>query len=367
MNRLAICLLFSYLGLCSQARGGTIAGGEIERLGDGGVATSAPSTEAIVDGCPETTIETRREMLEDRRLRIHCTPIAELSITDIATLDPAAIERLSLKDRVALERLSTGLPVFARVDQAVYVTPEWAAYARQQQRQLIAKRVFLMRQLTTLQDRRIEFTDAIIANDELARDLIADDMVNTLTVIGAAAQAIAAEGGLPPSDAERISLLVTTARAEINVRAVARARTVPSDRFIDASMGIKNLLVAYPALPISAKERAAIVRGTDALFKLAKIGQRWSDGQPFDLKGLAAAADDVVNALTDIPMLATGKAARSTVQAAMSEYTLERMKQDQAELQRAYRNHIVAEEFLNQRIAQADLWLSVYRKSLEGQ
>jgi hypothetical protein len=330
-------------------------------------AEIAAGAQASKAGCPATTIEIRREMVGERQLNIHCRPIKDLSTSEIATLDPAAIDRLSVDDRATLEHKSSGLPVFPSVDQSIYVTPEWADYARQQQRQLIARRSFLMRQLANLQGRSVEFTDAIQTNDELSREVIADDMVHTLTVIGALAQALAAEGGIPTEDAVRLKILVVAAQTELNARAVVSARTVPTDKVIEVGKGIKNLLLAYPGLPISTAEREALARGTDALFKFAKIGQRWADGQPFDLKGFAAAADDAVDALTSVPTFNGGKAVRSTVQMAMAQYALGRIERDQADLQNAYRNHMAAEEFLNDRIAQTDLWLSVYRKSLGNQ
>jgi hypothetical protein len=306
-------------------------------------------------------------MVSDRQVDLYCKPIKDLSTAEIATLDPAAVDHLSPDDRASLNQVSRGMPVLPTVDQSIYVTPEWAAYARQQQRMLIARRAFLMKQLAGLQDRNVDFTSAIQANDELSRQLISDDMMHTLTVIGALADAMAAAGGVPAADAAQLKILVTTAQSALNVRAALRARTVPSDKVIDASRGIKNLLLAFPGLPISESERDALVRGSDALFKLAKIGQRWQDGQPFDLKGCAAAADDVVDAATSLPMFTPARAARSTVQIATAQYALGRISQDQAELQQAWRNHITAEEFLNERISQTDLWLSVYRRSLGDQ
>jgi hypothetical protein len=323
---------------------------------------------AQAEGCPRASVEIRREQFSDGHWRIYCEEISKLTLIEIATLDPAAVDRLSPDDRAALDRRKPRGRV-QTVDSHIYVTPEWIAYARRQQQHLIARRAMLMRLLAGLQDRSSEFTNAITENDALARTIIEDDMASTLTVIGEAAKGIAQEAGLPAEIAAKIDVSINTALAGLNSLSAARTSDEKrkADKVVDAGTSIKNLVLAYPALPLSDKERAAIVHGTDALFAMAKISQRWADGERFDLKRTAAAADDAVEALTSLPQLSPAKALRATVHMAMAQYTLGRFQQDQAELAQAYRNHSTAEEFLNAKIAQTDEWLSVYQSSLSGQ
>jgi hypothetical protein len=227
----------------------------------------------------------------------------------------------------------------------------------------------LMRQLTGLQDRNKEFIQAITENDALARALIEDDMASTLTLIGEAAKAIAAETGISPELTTQMELSINTALTGLNAYAAARTddKKRKANKVIDAGTGIKNLLLANPALPLTDKDRKAIVAGTNALFALAKIANRHAEGEKFDLKGSAAAVDDLIAAVSGMPQLsALGpiKATRATVHIAMAQYTLGRLEQDQAELARAYRDHATSEDFLNAKISQIDEWLSLYRKSL---
>lgn len=320
-------------------------------------------------GCPAGMIEVRREQAPDGHWKIYCQPIDGLTAAELAVLDPAAIDRLSPKDKAALERRKTWRTALATIDPRFFLTPEWTAYARQQRGKLIARRARLMRIESALQGQTGDFTQAITENDNLSRLVVEDDMASTLTVMGELTKAIACEGGVPSEVTANLDLSITTALTGLNSFAAVRATEEKrkSEKMIDASAGIKNILLAYPALPLTKNERDALIRGSDALLKMAKIAQRHADGEPLDWRSVAAAADDLVDALTDLPMFEAGKAARATVQMLGAEYTLARLRANQAELNRAYQSHLTSKEFLNEQIRQTDEWLSVYQSSLGPQ
>lgn len=334
-----------------------------------GALGAVASAYAESKGCPEGMIEIRREQQADGHWKIYCKPIAELTPVEIAVLDPAAIEALSPQDRAALEQRQSPHPALPAVDPSVYYTPEWTAYARQQRDKLIARRAMLMRLEAKLQSHTDDFRQAFTENDNLARIVLEDDMASTLVVIGECAKGVAREGAVPANVAAEIDVSITTALTGLNAFAAARTadQKRQTEKVIEASAGIKNLLLAYPGLPLSPKDREALIRGSDALFKLAKIAQRHADGEKVDWQSAAAAADDVVDALTDIPLFEPGKAVRGTIHMVGAEYTLSKLQSDQAELKRAYQNHLAAGEFLNEKIRQTDEWLSVYQNSLKQQ
>jgi hypothetical protein len=312
--------------------------------------------------CPPGTVEVRRETAEDGHLRLYCRQISELSTIEIATLNPSVVDRLTAEDKAALKRRQS--VSYPSIDPKVYTTKEWAAFARRQQRRLIARRAFLMRQESQLQERNRDFIHLIESNDALASSLIEDNMGYTLTLIGALSKVIARDLGLPQKGADQINVLINTALAGLHSAAAAHSKSIgrESEKITEAAIRIKNLLLTGSKLPV--KERDALIRATDAALKLSKIAQRWGQGESFDWQGVARSADDCIDALTEIPSLEYGKIARSTVQMAMAQYTLGCFEEDQAELTRAYREHKAAQEYLSGKIAKIDEWLSLYRRSL---
>src|SRR5260221_14732601 len=98
------------------------------------------ATHVKADGCPPGSVEVRREQMGDGHWKIYCQEISKLTPIQIATLDPAAIERLSPADRAALDARKPYCDALQQIRPLVYVTPDWAAYARPQQRVLIVGR-----------------------------------------------------------------------------------------------------------------------------------------------------------------------------------------------------------------------------------
>lgn len=318
-------------------------------------------------GCPAGSVEVRRERTSNGHWIIYCQQISRLTPAEIATLDPVAINNLSPADKAALAAVTSHADGLPWVDTRVYSDPQWVAYARQQQQHFIMQRIRLMRLEQALEARDQEFTDAIRSNDELARSVLEDNMVNSLTVINCAVKDMARAGGIPGEVAEGASVSITTAITGLN--GLSAARTSDENRkmskTIDAARGVKSLLLAYPGLPLTAQEREALTQGTDALLVMTKIAQRWANGEPFDLNAMLTAGDDLLGSALSFPGLEPVKAMQASVHSAIGEFALWKFKQDQSDLKQAYENHMRAKEFINEKIAQTDRWLAVYRSSLD--
>ncbi len=317
--------------------------------------------------CPDLTIEIRREMPSEQVLRIICKPIDELSIIDLATLDPAAIARLSPASRAELQRRRGAIPSLPSIEPRVFQDPQWLNYVREQERRLRARRAYLTRQLSYLRERgRGPIVEAITDNDALLLELIEDNYANTLTVIGELGKLYLRFGGAPPGTFDSASVLVGTALAGVNLAAAARTSdwSRQADKLVDAAIAIKDLVSGYPSSRISARDREAFRRGTDSLFKMVRLSQRWVDGEPFDKAGMAAAADDLIQATEPIPGLELLRAARATVGMAVVQYRMSQLEDNREVLWRIYQEQLAAETYLNSRISQIDEWLAQYRSSL---
>jgi hypothetical protein len=324
------------------------------------------SVRAQSDVAPPGTIEIRREIAPDGHLRIYCKPIADLTPIEMAVLDPAAIDRLSAKDKRALEEHRSSGFSLPTVNPQLFLSSEWKAYATQQRNKLVAHKARLMQIEAKLHSHDVDFNQALNENDDLSRIVIEDDMASTLTLIGELTKLIGKEGGIPPEVMAKLDVSITTALAGLQSYSAARTADDArrTEKTIEAGMAIKNLLLNYPSLPFSPKERDAVIRGTDALFKLTKISQRYVDGERLDWMSALAAADDVVDAASDLPFFEALKPMRASVQMVWAQWTLLKLAKDQTEIKRARQNHMRAEDFINSQIQQADEWLAVYRSSL---